>query len=85
MCVWARRTCLECYSLRRNGSSGVACYAVLEFVQVDEGAAVVIVAVVGELASVEPHADGARLDAGCSVGGVGVDEYGLHRAMMRLA
>ncbi len=52
--------------------------------QVDEGAACMVVAVVGELAAVEPDADGAGSHAGRCVGGVGVDEDGLlHVPMMR--
>lgn len=73
----ARLTCLECYTAQLTGSSGLGGWLGGEFVEVDEGAAVEVVAVVGELAAAEPLADGAGLHLGLYGGGVDVDQAGL--------
>lgn len=76
--VVARRSCTHCYTRGGNGSSRSGHYMGLEFVQVEEGAAGLVVAVVGEVAAGEPLAGRAGLDASGHVGRVGVDEEGGH-------
>lgn len=78
--VRVRRTCPHCDRWCR-------CRPLLtrlDLAEVDEDAAVPVVAVVGEVASAEPLADGGGLDASGGLGGVGVEEDGvLHQPVLR--
>lgn len=86
--LWARRMRLQCYSWPACWSSGsvalVVARPVGEFGEVDEGAAVAVVAVVGECAAAEALAEGSGPDAAVSGGGVYVGDHGSHGTMMHL-
>jgi len=53
-----------------------------EFAEVDEGAALAVVAVMGEGSAVEANAEGSGLDAAVVGGGVDVDEDGRAHVYM---